>query len=244
MLLSRSQCYQTLRVLEQKTQQRLAFHGRSKLPTQENKINDFKAVYKGQPLFYALVNVPFLTQLNELYGLRMADQIEEKLGEALKRHFADSVNIFHLRDNQILFISEQTNSPSAGAFAAKIEKFFDNFTAQHALPKTIATGIVAYPFLNNASRAISTTQILHLNSLALFAASQIRVSKQQNSWVELYAIDNLQPAFFDGDLWRLGQVAIAKGLVKINSSNKEYIFHWPELESPKRIEQVNQQLQE
>jgi len=243
-LLFRSKCYHKLRVLEKQTQQRLAFHRRSKLPTQENKIIDFKATYNGTPLFYALVTVPFLTELNELYGVRLADKIEAKLGETLKKNFADSVNIVHLRDNQILFISKQTNYQNAAGFAAQIEQFFDNFTAQHHLPKTISTGIVAYPFLSNASRAISPTRILHLNSLALFAASQIRISKQQNSWVELYAIDNLHPAFFDGDLWRLGQIAIAKGLVKIHSSNKEELFSWPELENPERIEEVNQHLQE
>lgn len=244
MLLSRSKRYHKLRLLEKKTQQRLAFHGRSKLPRQKNNINNFKAIYNGPPLFYALVNVPFLTQLNELYGVRLADEIEEKLGDRLTKHFADGVEIFHLRDNQILFISKQTHYSDAAGLAGKIEQFFDNFATQHHLPKTISTGIVAYPFLSNASRAISATRILHLNSLALFAASQIRVSKQQSSWVEIYAIDNLQPAFFDGDLWRLGQIAIAKGLVKINSSDKNDLFSWPELENPKRVEEVNQLLQE
>lgn len=244
MLLSRSKRYHKLRALEKRTQQRLAFHVRSKLPTQENTIDDFKTLYNGSPLFYALVNVPFLTQLNELYGVRLADKIEAKLGETLKKNFTDSVNIFHLRDNQILFVSEQTNHQNAAALAGKIEQFFNNFAIQYNLPKTISTGIVAYPFLNNASRAISATQTLNLNSLALFAASQIRRSKQQNSWVELYAIDNLQPAFFDGDLWRLGQIAIAKGLVKIHSSNKDHLFSWPELENPKRVEEVNQRMQE
>jgi tetratricopeptide (TPR) repeat protein/GGDEF domain-containing protein len=244
MLLSRSKRYHKLRVLAKQTQQRLAFHGRSKLPTQENDINDFKTLYNGTPLFYALVNVPFLTELNELYGVRLANKIEAKLGETLKIQFADSVNIFHLRDNQILFISEQNNTPNAAGFADKIEQFFDNFATRYQLPKTISTGIVAYPFLNKASRAISPTQTLNLNSLALFAASQIRSSKQQNSWVELYAIDNLQPAFFDGDLWRLGQIAISKGLVKIHSSNRDDRFSWPELENKKSVEQVDQLLQE
>ncbi|ABM04481.1 hypothetical protein Ping_2774 [Psychromonas ingrahamii 37] len=244
MLLSRTKCYYKLRALEKKTQQRLAFHARTKLPTQENNINDFTTLYNGMPLFYALVNVPFLTQLNELYGVRLADKIEAKLGETLKRHFAGRVNIFHLRDNQILFISKQTNYPNAAGLADKIEQFFNHFTTQYHLPKTISTGIVAYPFLNNASRAISASQTLNLNSLALFAASQISSSKQQNSWVELYAIDNLQPAFFDGDLWRLGQIAIAKGLVKIHSCNRDYLFIWPELKNPKTVEEINQRLQD
>ena len=244
MLFSRTKCYYKLRTLAKKAQQRLAFHARTKLPTQENNINDFTAIYNGTPLFYALVNVPFLTQLNELYGVRLANEIEAKLGETLKTHFSDGINIFHLRDNQILFISDQTNYWNAASFADVIEQFFDNFTARHHLPKTISTGIVAYPFLNNASRAISATQTLNLNSLALFAASQIRRAKQQNSWVELYAIDNLQPAFFDGDLWRLAQIAITKGLVKIHSSNSDYLFSWPELENPKTVEEVNQRMQE
>ncbi|MFT5559849.1 MAG: hypothetical protein ACI9RZ_002337, partial [Sphingobacteriales bacterium] len=64
----------------------------------------------------------------------------------------------------------------------------------------------------------------------------------QNSWVELYAIDNLPPAFFDGDLSRLGQIAITKGLVKIHSSNSNYLFTWPELENPQTVEEVNQLL--
>jgi GGDEF domain-containing protein len=242
MLLSRTKCYYKLRALEKETQQRLAFHARTKLPTQENNINDFTTLYNGTPLFYALVNVPFLNELNELHGVRLANKIEAKLGETLKIYFAHSVNIYHLRDNQILFISEQNNYSNAAGFADKIEQFFNNFASQHYLPKTISTGIVAYPFLNHASRAISAAQTLNLNSLALFGASQIRRSKHQNSWVELYAIDNLPPAFFDGDLSRLGQIAITKGLVKIHSSNSNYLFTWPELENPQTVEEVNQLL--
>ncbi|MFT6927565.1 MAG: hypothetical protein ACJAZP_003202 [Psychromonas sp.] len=244
MLLSRSKRYHKLRALEKQAQQRLAFHGRSKLPRQENNSNDFKAISNRPTLFYALVNVPFLSELNALYGVKLANEIEEKLGETLKKQFTDSAEIYHFRDNQILFISERANYVNAGAFAALIEQCFDDFADYYHLPKTISTGIVAYPFLKNASRAINTTQILNLNSLALFAASQICISKQQNSWVELYAIDNLQPAFFDGDLWRLGQIAIAKGLLKIHSSNKDYSFSWPELENKKMVEEVSQRLQE
>jgi hypothetical protein len=239
-----SKRYRKLQVVEQKIQQQLAFHRRSNLPIQETNLNDFKTIYNGSPLFYALVNVPFLTQLNELYGLKLADKIEEKLGETLIKYFANGIKIFHLRDNQILFISEQKNHQNAAALAYDIDHFFDNFAAQYHLSSSISTGIVAYPFLNNASRAIGPCQTLDLNSLALFAASQMRLTKQQNCWVELYAIDNLQPAFFDGDLWRLGQVAIAKGLVKIHCSDKEYSFTWPELDDPKKFEDLNQQFQQ
>ncbi|HEY5715664.1 MAG TPA: GGDEF domain-containing protein [Psychromonas sp.] len=230
-LLSTSKRYRKLSVIEKKTQQQLAFHARSKLPTQDNSINNFDAIYCGKPLFYALVNVPFLSELNELRGVVLAEKIEKRLGETLTETFSDGVNIFHIRDNQILFISEQTAHYNAAGLAHRIENFFEDFTAQHHLPKTISTGIVAFPFLSNASRAISPTQTLNLNSLALFGASQIRSLKQESSWVELYAIDNLQPAFFDGDLWQLGQIAIGKGLVKIQSSHRNHLFIWPELDN-------------
>ncbi|WP_372881627.1 GGDEF domain-containing protein [Psychromonas sp.] len=230
-LLSTSKRYRKLSAIEKKTQQQLSFHARSKLPTQGNTINNFNAIYCGKPLFYALVKVPFLSELNELRGALPSEKLEEKLGEALKSYFSDDINLFHIRDNQILFISEQTAFYNAAGLAHQIEQFFADFAALHHLPGAISIGIVAYPFLSNASRAISPAQTLNLNSLALFAASQIRRSKQESSWVELYAIDNLQPAFFDGDLWQLGQIAIDKGLVKIQSSHRNFLFTWPELDN-------------
>jgi hypothetical protein len=72
--------------------------------------------------------------------------------------------------------------------------------------------------------------MINLASLALFGASQLRDNYQVNSWLELYAIDNLQPAFFDGDLWVLVQKAIQKGIVKINCNHQNHKFYWPEQE--------------
>ncbi|MFT6985037.1 MAG: hypothetical protein ACJAT7_000844 [Psychromonas sp.] len=212
-------------------QQQLAVHPRSKLPLQYADSNQFAAIYRGEPLYYALVQIPFLARINELLGIDNATKIEEKMGEALKIYFTSSVDIFQLRDNQILFISKQTEHQNAGNFATKIEQFFTAFSAKYHLPNTVSCGIVTFPFLNNASRAITPSRILNLSSLALFAASQIREVKQQNSWVELYAIDNLQPAFFDGNLWILGQAAIDKGLVKIKSSHTDYVINWLKLDN-------------
>ncbi|MEH6453516.1 MAG: GGDEF domain-containing protein [Psychromonas sp.] len=202
------------------------FHARSKLPTQQNHINQFSSIYRGRPQFYALVDIPFLSGLNDLVGDLLANEIERKLGIQLTQYFSNDTNIFHIRDNQILFITEQKNYTKAADFAFSIEKFFDQFTLQNQLPQNISTGVVAFPFLQNVSRAITASRTIHLNSLALFAANQIRVEKEKSSWIELYAIDNLQPAFFDGDLWELGQVAINKGLVKVNGSDPDYNVNW------------------
>lgn len=212
---------------EQEAKQKLEHHQRTELPSQQANSNQFNYVYHGVPLYYALVNIPFLAQLNELVGILEASKLEERLGEALKITLTDKVDIFQVRDNQILFICKQTNYEKASDFTQSIELFFNDFASTHRLPKNISCGIAAFPFLNNSSRAITPTRMLDLTSLALFAASQIRDDKQQSSWVELYAIDNLQPAFFDGDLWELGQVAIEKGIVKINSSHANHAFAWP-----------------
>jgi hypothetical protein len=213
-----------------RSQRQLNFHPRTQLPSQQAQGNDFNYIYRDEPLYYALVNVPFLAQLNELSGIFSSTKLEKKLGQALLTFFSNCADIFQIRDNQILFISEQNKHQSAQNFTLKIEEFFTLFTEKYELPNNISIGIVAFPFLNNVSRAITPTRMLNLSSLALFGASQLRDHYQENSWLELYAIDNLQPAFFDGDLWTLGQQAIQKGVVKINSSHQNHPFYWPELD--------------
>ncbi|WP_284205036.1 GGDEF domain-containing protein [Psychromonas marina] len=220
-----------LRESEHTLQQQISIHPRTKLPSQQAKGKGFHYVYNEIPLYYALVNIPFLEHLNELSGATAGKKLEKKLGQHLSAAFAQNSDIFQVRDNQILFITEQQNYQQAQFFAQKIELCFLQFTEQHNLPNTITTGIVAFPFLNNVSRAINPTRMLNLTSLALFGANQLRDTYQGSNWVELYAIDNLQPAFFDGDLWILGQKAIQKGIVKINSNYQSHHFHWPEIDS-------------
>ena len=220
---------QKLTESESSLQKRLTQHPRTKLPSQQAQKDEFKYDYNEIPLYYALVNISFLTNLNEISGVFSGAQIEEKLGQSLLTFFSYSSDIYQLRDNQILFISEQNNFNSAQSFVQKIELFFEVFAEQHNLSSEVAIGLVAFPFLNNASRAITPTRMLDLVSLALFGAGQLRDSYQTSSWLELYAIDNLQPAFFDGDLWVLGQKAIQKGIVKVNCNYQTHQFHWPEL---------------
>ena len=210
----------------QDAQRRLLIHPRTKLPFQHADSNHFQYMYHGTPLYYALLNIPFLTQLNELLGTYGAMKIEAQLGKELKMNFSCNVDIFQFRGNQILFIGKQQDYTHGGEFAQKIEAFFTSFCKTNKLNNNVSCGVVAFPFLSNASRTFSPSQTLNLSSLALFAASQIRKQEAQNSWVELYAIDNLQPAFFNGDLWQLGQLAIKKGIVKINTSHPGFPFYW------------------
>lgn len=215
--------------LDNHSQQQLNYHPRTKLPSQQSQGNDFNYVYYDEPLYYALVNVPFLTQLNSILGLFTGARLEKELGKTLLDFFSDRADIFQIRDNQILFISEQRHYQNTLDFTQTIELFFTRFAIQHKQPPEISMGIVAFPFLNNVSRAITPTRMLNLTSLALFGANQLLEKYQQSSWLELHAIDNLQPAFFDGDLWVLGQKAIQKGIVKVNSSQPTHSFDWPAL---------------
>jgi hypothetical protein len=45
----------------------------------------------------------------------------------------------------------------------------------------------------------------------------------------MYAIEKIQPAFFDGDLWLLGQAGIDNGIVKLKCSHSNIAISWPEL---------------
>ena len=71
--------------------------------------------------------------------------------------------------------------------------------------------------------------MLNLTSLALFGACQLREKTNESSWLELYAIEKIQPAFFDGDLWLLGQAGIRNGIVKLKCSHPGIPIKWPEL---------------
>lgn len=220
-----------LLVKNQALHTKLQYHPRTQLPLHQIQLEqqDPSLQYQDKSLFYALVHVPFLSHLNDCKGLFNAEHIEQEMGSALKEYFADDTRVSQVKDNQLLFISEQEHHGQAEYFAQTITSFFDHFAQQHQLQGKIASGIVAFPFLNSVSKAIAPERMLNLTSLALFGACQLRQSSSENSWLELYAIDKIQPAFFDGDLWILGQTGIDKGIVKINSSHPQITISWPEL---------------
>jgi hypothetical protein len=214
---------------EQIIRKRLQFHPRTELPSHQVQVQNYELQYQGRPLFYALVHIPFLSNLNGDKGLFNSEKIETALGEELRIHFSQHTQVRQVRDNQLLFICEQEHHGTAKKFAQEIELFFKHFAENYALNGQIATGVVAFPFLHNVSRAIAPERMLNLTSLALFGACQICDKVNESSWLELYAIEKIQPAFFDGDLWLLGQAGIDKGIVKLKCSHPSTTIDWPEL---------------
>jgi len=208
---------------------KIRYHPRSKLPMHQDQIKQQALVYQGRPLFYALVHIPFLNDLNEAKGLFKAEALEHELGSSLTQTFTPNTRVTQVRDNQLLFISEQEHYQDAAQFVQTISDFFQHFAEKNNLSSEISSGVVAFPFLNNVSRAISPERMLNLTSLALFGACQLREKTQQSSWLELYAIAKIQPAFFNGDLWLLGQAGINSGIVKLKSSHPDINIKWPKL---------------
>ena len=217
--------------LKNKIYKKMQFHPRTQLPLHQIQLQelDAKLQYQGRTLFYALVHVPFLSNLNESKGLFSAEKIESKLGETLQTFFSEHTQVSQVKDNQLLFITEQEHHGEAREFAQNIATFFQSFAKIHSLDGQVSSGVVAFPFLNNVSRAIAPERMLNLTSLALFGACQLREKINESSWLELYAIEKIQPAFFDGDLWLLGQAGIDKGIVKLKCSHPCTPIIWPEL---------------
>ncbi|TEW55537.1 GGDEF domain-containing protein [Psychromonas sp. RZ22] len=208
---------------------KMQLHPRTKLQLYQAQLQNNELDYQGTPLFYSLVHVPFLNNLNELKGLTRAEEIEFELGIAIEKFFNQKTQVAQIRDNQLLFISEQTLHGDAEKLSLHIIEFFKSFAETHSLDAQVSSGVVAFPFLNNVSRAIAPDRMHILTSLALFGACQLREKVDESSWLELYAIERIQPAFFDGDLWLLGQAGIDKGIVKLKSSHPDTHIEWPEL---------------
>lgn len=221
--------YKKLSNREKIIRKKLQFHPRTELPSHQLQLQNYELQYQGRPLFYALVYIPFLSNLNGAKGLFNSEKIEVALGEELRSHFFPHTQVMQVRDNQLLFICEQEHHGSAKKFAQEIELFFNKFAENYALDGQVASGIVAFPFLHNVSRAIAPERMLNLTSLALFGACQIQEKVNESSWLELYAIEKIQPAFFDGDLWLLGQAGIDKGIVKLKTSHPKTPITWPEI---------------
>ena len=216
---------------ERKARLKLSFHGRSALRTQYTIKHHYKDLYTGNRLYYVLVYVPYLSQLNLTQGLLKGKKIERRMGTLLQQYFKDKAHMFHIRDSQILFVSEANLHRNPTEFALKIEQFFTLFSKKYHLPDQIAMGVTSFPFLSHAKKAVSPERTVNIASLALFGSRKLQAQSGQTSWVELCPMENLSPAFVDGNLWSIGQQGISKGVIKVKSSHPAFNIEWPEIKS-------------
>ena len=215
--------------IEKKSRLKLSFHGRSGLPTQYTRENHYKDLYSEKPLYYVLVYIPYLSQLNLTQGLLKGKKIERRMGALLSQHFKGRAHIFHIRDSQILFVSEASLHRNSTEFALKIEQFFTLFSEKYRLPNKISMGVTSFPFLSHAKKAVSPERTINIASLALYGSRKLQDQSEETTWVELCPMENLSPAFVDGNLWSIGQQGISKGVIKVKSSHPELNIEWPEI---------------
>ncbi|RJG51201.1 tetratricopeptide repeat protein [Motilimonas pumila] len=179
---------------------------------------------------FCLLTVPFLNEIYQQFGVLKAQRIEKEFGMFLQTRQKTGETFYQVKDNQLLFICPREPEHNPAKIADKLAQKVDEFASKHDLNTRIAMGMIGFPFLPKAPGAIDHKRGVDLAYLALLGAQQLQVQHEQ-TWLELYAIDCPQAAFFNGDIWQLGQQAIAKGLVKVNCNGDKTLLSWPLLQA-------------
>ncbi len=195
-------------------------------------------------IYYALIDVPFMSRLCERVGTHQAFRIEQRLGQYLKEKLTQPNSIYHIRDNIFLCICPKDSGEMAQDFAERLIRCFEGFrnelveNSHHSLmhqrseplqfDSKVAIGIVGHPFLAKAPLAVDDRKLHDLAYLALFGAVELMHEEGRSSWLELHALNNSQAAFYQGDIWLLGQDAISKGLIRVNCSGDRQLIKWPD----------------
>ncbi|MGL4251247.1 MAG: hypothetical protein ACRCR1_11605 [Aeromonas sp.] len=180
-------------------------------------------------LHYLLFRVPFLLEIREQHGYQSSSEIEQAFGAYLDTLTPQDGRIYDLREGHILYVVPQRHVTNLHQLAAKLLQTIASFPCHYPLDRTISLGIVSHPFLPKAATALDHHGLFDLCYLALAGAIQLSEKHQQNAWLELAAIDCQQAAFFNGDVWQCGLMAIDKGLVKVNSSHEKQCVNWHRL---------------
>ncbi|MGL5294840.1 MAG: hypothetical protein ACRC9V_13970 [Aeromonas sp.] len=183
-------------------------------------------------LHYLLFRVAFLGNCFEQHGYQASSEIQQAFGAYINLLTPQDGRIYDLRDGHILYAIPQHHVANLHQLASDLLLSIANFPCQYPLDRQINLGIVSHPFLPKAATALDHHGLFDLCYLALSGAMQISEKIQQNTWLELAAIDCQQAAFFNGDVWQCALTAIDKGLVKVNSSHEKQWVDWSSLARP------------
>lgn len=180
-------------------------------------------------LHYLLFRVPFLVNTLERHGYQASREIEQAFGAYMDTLTPQDGRIYDLREGHMLYVVPQRHVTNLHQLAGDLLTAIAAFPCNYPLDRQISLGIVSHPFLPKAATALDHNGLFDLCYLALSGAIQLSEKCQQNAWLELAAIDCQQAAFFNGDVWQCGLMAIDKGLVKVNSSHEKQWVNWPSL---------------
>ncbi|MGL6151461.1 MAG: hypothetical protein ACRC1N_09790 [Aeromonas sobria] len=180
-------------------------------------------------LHYLLFRVPFLSNTLEQHGYQASSEIELAFGAYVDTLTPQDGRIYDLREGHLLYVVPQRHVANLQQLASDLLLAIAAFPCQYLLDRRVSLGIVSHPFLPKAATALDHNGLFDLCYLALSGAIQLSEKHQQNAWLELAAIDCQQAAFFNGDVWQCGLMAIDKGLVKVNSSHEKQWVNWHQL---------------
>ncbi|MFQ1997353.1 MULTISPECIES: hypothetical protein [Aeromonas] len=180
-------------------------------------------------LHYLLFRVPFMVNTLERHGYQVSREIEQAFGIYMDTLTPQDGRIYDLREGHMLYVVPQRHVTNLHQLAGDLLTAIAAFPCQYELDRQISLGIVSHPFLPKAATALDHNGLFDLCYLALSGAIQLSEKYRQNAWLELAAIDCQQAAFFNGDVWQCGLMAIDKGLVKVNSSHEKQWVNWPSL---------------
>ncbi|MGY3857053.1 hypothetical protein [Aeromonas intestinalis] len=187
-------------------------------------------------LHYLLFRVPFLVSALEQHGYQVSREIEQAFGDYVNKLTPRDGRIYDLREGHLLYVVPQRHVAHLHQLAQELLASLAAFPCDYELDRHISLGIVSHPFLPKAATALDHHGLFDLCYLALSGAMQLSEKHQQNAWLELAAIDCQQAAFFNGDVWQCGLMAIDKGLVKVNSSHEKQWVNWQALTRTKVLD--------
>nr|WP_321241676.1 tetratricopeptide repeat protein [uncultured Tolumonas sp.] len=165
-------------------------------------------------------------------GLKKAQSILRQVSHAIRQRMPEQSHYYLLSDRLLLCTLPEEAIEQYDEIIIRIENRLGVIMRKYGLNERVICGKVQYPFLSKSINALKPVQTLEICGIALAGAMQLSEKLCKNVWVELFAIDCQQAAFFNGELRTKTIEAITKGLVKVNSSEKHSTIDWNSLLVP------------
>lgn len=180
-----------------------------------------------------LFKIDALTNIECRLGITRGHSILRQVSRAFRQRMSESAEFYILTDRLLLCSFDAKDAPNVPELIIRIENRIGLIMRKYQLTDRIACGFVRYPFLMKSVNALKPLQTLEICGIALAAAMQLAEKMCKNIWLELFAIDCQQAAFFNGELRTRAIDAITKGLVKVHCSEPEPI-DWSALQNKQK----------
>lgn len=173
-------------------------------------------------LRFLMVDLPFLRTTYLTRGYKAGLELEKQFGEYIKTRIERPARLYHFSDALFLYVAPNTDpNKTAHQLFEEFNQWVNEFNPDQNIERKIRAGIADYPFLPRAYTAINDKELIDILLMATNMARELSLEHGGNQWVCLQAIENAPAASFAGsDIRTACRQAVAKGLIKIQSSHK------------------------